>query len=247
MDDVNKSKMKTIGSAIWIVFGIDDPEAGVWLEFGQGKKRAWVARANLVGDGNAAFETLERQGIAAITSAVKASIRTMAQGFANFTSDRRVAMRPGWHSPFYIMPDGTVVAPAGCKLARPVVTFALNIKCKRSPAGLKRCLRAFGPVVAHQSLVLTAIAYSLSGAMLSVISQSRYSVLNTGLDFVGPPNSGKTQLLAAAGASWGDDSSVTRGYNDRWTATVAAAMSRIRRLRYASTGRCSNFQTSPLT
>ena len=47
------------------------------------------------------------------------------------------------------------------------------------------------------------------------------------IGFLGPQNTGKTQLLATAGASWGDDPDVTRGYNDRWSSTVAAAMSRI--------------------
>ena len=179
---MKQKKLASAGPAIQIVAGIDDREAGIWLEFSDGKNRAWIARADFLGDGQAAFIGLERQGIAAITHAAKANIRAQVQGFANFAVDRCVAVRPGWY-PFYVMPDGTVVGPRGCGLAKPIVTFAPNVKCRRSPGNLKSYSDAFGPVVARQSLLLTVIAYSLSGAMLSVMCRSPHAILNTGLDF----------------------------------------------------------------
>ena len=70
---------------------------------------------------------------------------------------------------------------------------------------------------------------SISGELLGIVSTTQWAVANTGFDVSGPHDSGKTQNLAAAGATWGDDPTVRRGYADTWSGTVAATMARVAR------------------
>ena len=219
-----------------VVRAVKDQTGRVWLEISDGTCSAYILRSDLIGDSSAAFKILERQGIAILNPKTQTQIRIQAQTITQVAETARMAVRPGWCGSAYVMPDKTVLTPTGGRADAIIVQFDANPKCKRSQDGLAGYVKAFESLVKGQSLPTTSILLSLAGTLLNLVSATRWSVGNTGFDNVGAHNSGKTQNLAAAGATWGDDPLVKRGYADTWSGTVAATMARVNRWNDGSGG-----------
>lgn len=192
-----------------------------WLVIKHGQHEATIAIEDLVSAESEVFKQLARSGINLITHAAKASLREEAQNFSGFKK-RRVADRPGWYRPHYVLADGSIISPKQkTKGMRPLVTFSPNPKC-RSSSDLDGFLEAVGPFVRKQPLLLFAIAYSLAPVLMDVVASTRSRVDNSGVELVSPTSFGKTRVLGLAGAVWGGDPEkiAARGYAETWNLTV---------------------------
>lgn len=189
-----------------------DQLGGLWIRYGTERASTWFrlkdARTGRV------FEQLDSIGVTIFRPSSKdAFFRQLEEKRAYRPID--VVLQPGWHGDTFVHPDHTVHGGA----APPIIGFESdrNFRCRGSIPEWKA---EIGPIVAKQMIPMSVFAFALTGTLIRF---SGNDMGNPILELVMKRESGKTSLLKAACALWGDDeNSASLGLGIELSATINA-------------------------
>lgn len=193
--------------------GVIDQAGREWVQYGEGKRSVWFAKAELIDQRSNVFRLLATVGKAIISRAQQDKFISAVE---TFTCERSaiVAQKPGWVQGRYVFGDGTV---QGIPADTSEIIVAFDANTKFAPAGsLDEWQASIGPMVASQPLPMFALSLACVGPVMRFVPPD---YLNPLFEVVGPPECGKSTLGVLASSIWAGRLDSDCGGGEPWDMT----------------------------
>lgn len=186
-----------------------------WYLIGREGASCWISSNQMIEAEKEVYKRLDGCGFPVLAARTKNRIKELIEKHVSFEPGL-VAGRPGWLEEFFVLGDGTVIAPPGRRSDEVIVAFPRIPKFH--PRGdLQSYKTAIGPVISGQPLPLFAIYLALLGPVLKFVPGN--ITTNPMVEFVGPPERGKSVLACLAASVWaGSERDV--GGAETWDTTL---------------------------
>src|SRR5947207_129932 len=97
-------------SDINIEKGMEDPVMGRWVELQYEDRHLWLPLADFAAESRGLYGRLANDGFPTVSRDAQSALRDALAKFSGYTPGR-VADRPGWYPPHYVLPNGEVISP----------------------------------------------------------------------------------------------------------------------------------------